>query len=81
MGDYKPNIKCFRVNKICKLSGIIFDLKINFLVFYIMTHNNEQYENFLIVDIKSQYLMFQVRFNFRLPNFISKKLFLTISQK
>ena len=30
------------------------------------------------VDIKSQYLMFQVRFNFRLPNFILKKLFLSI---
>ena len=47
-----------------------------------MTHNNEQYEKFYFkVDIKSQYLMFQVRFNFRLPNFISKKLFLTILQK
>ena len=40
-----------------------------------MTHNNEQYGKFYYfkVDIKSQYLMFQVRFNFRLPNFIKKK--------
>jgi len=48
-----------------------------------MTPNNEQYEKFygFKVDIKSQYLMFQVRFNFRLPIFYSKKLFLSFKWK